>query len=102
MARLPIDGLLPTLRDLAGRYLDVPIPPVALRRQRLDAPRVADVESAARAAAARVAVQSGRAPGTVAVGVGSRGIANLEAIVRGTISGLRESGWDPFIVPAMG
>ena len=36
------------------------------------------------------------------MGVGSRGIANLEAIVRGTIVGLRSAGWQPFIVPAMG
>src|SRR5438045_1777608 len=101
-ARLPIDGLIPALRDLGRRYLDVPIPPVALRRQLLDPPRVDDVEEAARTAAAKVALASGRRPGAVAIGVGSRGIANLEKIVRGTVAGLRKAGWEPFIVPAMG
>jgi hypothetical protein len=99
---LPIEGLMPTLRELGKRYLEVPIPQVALRRQRLDAPRVEDVEAAARAAAERVAAVAGRPPGPIAVGVGSRGIANLERIVRGTIGGLRKAGWQPFIVPAMG
>jgi hypothetical protein len=102
MTGLEIDSLVPALRDLAGRYLGVPIPPVALHRQRLEAPRLDDVEAAARAAAGRVAAAAGRQPGALAVGVGSRGIANLEAIVRGTVAGLREAGWQPFIVPAMG
>jgi hypothetical protein len=38
----------------------------------------------------------------IAVGVGSRGITNLAAIVRGVIDELREAGADPFIIPAMG
>jgi hypothetical protein len=99
---MSFDELLPALRDIGNRYLDVPIPKVALRRQRLEAHRVADVEGAALAAAELVAARAGRSPGAIAIGVGSRGIANLEAIVRGTIRGLRNAGWQPFIVPAMG
>jgi hypothetical protein len=38
----------------------------------------------------------------VAVGVGSRGIANLSAIVRATLDSLRDLGAQPFIVAAMG
>jgi hypothetical protein len=38
----------------------------------------------------------------VAVGVGSRGIANLQAIVRETIAGLRALHLHPFVFPAMG
>ena len=38
----------------------------------------------------------------VAVGVGSRGIANLKAIVAAVLKGLRARGSLPFIVPAMG
>lgn len=49
-----------------------------------------------------MARESGRAPGPIAVGVGSRGIANLEAIVRATVAGLKSAGWQPVIVPAMG
>ncbi|MEF8885440.1 MAG: DUF362 domain-containing protein [Haloarculaceae archaeon] len=42
------------------------------------------------------------AGGEVAVGVGSRGIANLAAVVSGVVSGVREAGYDPFVFPAMG
>ncbi|MFC7157220.1 DUF362 domain-containing protein [Halomarina halobia] len=39
---------------------------------------------------------------TVAVGVGSRGIHNLSAIVEATVSYLDERGFEPLVVPAMG
>jgi len=38
----------------------------------------------------------------VAVGVGSRGIANLSTVVRATLDSLRDLGAQPFIVAAMG
>ncbi|GAB3706817.1 nickel pincer cofactor-dependent isomerase, group 22 [Halorubrum pallidum] len=40
--------------------------------------------------------------GEVAVGAGSRGIANLPAIVRGVVGAIRDAGYDPFVFPAMG
>lgn len=40
--------------------------------------------------------------GEVAVGAGSRGIANIPTIVRGVVSELRERGYEPFVFPAMG
>ncbi|KYH26041.1 hypothetical protein HAPAU_11320 [Halalkalicoccus paucihalophilus] len=40
--------------------------------------------------------------GEVAVGAGSRGIANLPEIVRGVVRGVEESGYEPFVFPAMG
>ena len=40
--------------------------------------------------------------GEVAVGAGSRGIANLPEIVAGVVRGVRERGYDPFVFPAMG
>lgn len=40
--------------------------------------------------------------GTIAVGVGSRGIANLARIVEEVIDELADRGYEPFIVPAMG
>ncbi|HUS35304.1 MAG TPA: hypothetical protein VM680_08140, partial [Verrucomicrobiae bacterium] len=39
---------------------------------------------------------------TIAVGVGSRGISNIAAIVRTTLDILRGAGAQPFIFPAMG
>lgn len=38
----------------------------------------------------------------VAVGVGSRGIANLVPLVRAVVSYLKSAGAEPFIIPAMG
>jgi hypothetical protein len=38
----------------------------------------------------------------IAVGVGSRGIANLQAIVKATLAVLIKAGARPFVVPAMG
>lgn len=38
----------------------------------------------------------------IAVGVGSRGIANLKVIVKSVVDFLKEHGADPFIFPAMG
>jgi hypothetical protein len=40
--------------------------------------------------------------GEVAIGAGSRGIANIPTIVRGVVSELRERGYEPFVFPAMG
>lgn len=40
--------------------------------------------------------------GEVAIGVGSRGIANLPTIVSGVIQGVKDRGHEPFVFPAMG
>ncbi len=43
------------------------------------------------------------APGaSIAVAVGSRGIADIAVLVRGIVGRLREAGYEPFVVPAMG
>ncbi len=81
-----------------------PLPSTLLEvEQRFDAPQVDDV-----AAATRTALESGgllarMKPGaTVAVGVGSRGVANVPVIVRAVVQRLREAGLEPFVFPAMG
>ena len=40
--------------------------------------------------------------GEVAIGAGSRGIANLATIVRGVVDAVRDSGYESFVFPAMG
>ncbi|WP_154018969.1 DUF362 domain-containing protein [Halococcus agarilyticus] len=40
--------------------------------------------------------------GEVALGVGSRGIANIDEIVAGVVSALVDAGYEPFVFPAMG
>jgi len=72
-------------------------------RQLFDDQRVADPRATARQAAAELLARSSVAPGqSVAVGCGSRGIANIAEIVAGAVAALREAGLEPFIVPAMG
>lgn len=38
----------------------------------------------------------------IAVGAGSRGVANLQAIVKATVDVLKQAGAKPFVIPAMG
>ncbi|MFN8459359.1 MAG: lactate racemase domain-containing protein [Anaerolineae bacterium] len=71
--------------------------------QRFDAPQVEDVAAAAQKALVESGLLARMTPGaTVAVGVGSRGIANLPVIVRAVVERLRQTGCKPFIIPAMG
>ena len=39
---------------------------------------------------------------TIAVGVGSRGVANIGTVVKALVAGLKARGAEPFIFPAMG
>ena len=79
------------------------LPLIHSLQQSFDQPKVADVE---RAIAEQIGgsrlkqrVQRG---GQVAVAVGSRGIANLQAMVRATVRTLKEMELSPFVVAAMG
>ncbi|MFB6106111.1 MAG: DUF362 domain-containing protein [Halobacteriaceae archaeon] len=40
--------------------------------------------------------------GEIAVGAGSRGIANVPELIRGVVEGLTDRGYEPFVFPAMG
>jgi len=70
-------------------------------RQKLAAQRVADIPAAVRAAmaGARLPIRGGD---TVAVGAGSRGIANYAVVVGAAVASLQEMGAKPFVFPAMG
>ncbi|AMV36265.1 lactate racemase domain-containing protein [Planctomyces sp. SH-PL62] len=79
------------------------LPPLARVRQNINQPRVDDVPGTVR----RLILESGireRVPagGTIAVGVGSRGIKNIAVMARTTVDTLKELGYKPFIVAAMG
>ena len=78
-------------------------PSVAKVRQSVPQPRVEDVAGTVR----RLILESRlreRVPagGSIAVGVGSRGIAAIPTIARATVDALKELGFRPFIVAAMG
>jgi hypothetical protein len=77
----------------------VALPPVALVERELRTPPALDDVGAAVADALRPLT----APrGRIAVGVGSRGIARIDEIVKAVVRELRARGAEPFIVPAMG
>ncbi|MBI2525585.1 MAG: [Fe-S]-binding protein [Candidatus Rokubacteria bacterium] len=79
----------------------MPFPRMVRVRQTFPRPRLADIPGGVRAAlaAARLPIKPGD---TVAVGAGSRGIANIDVIVKATVNFLRDLGARPFIFPAMG
>ena len=72
-------------------------------RQHFDAPRVDDVPEAVRSEIRKLdpgrSITAGQ---SVAISVGSRGIANLDRIVKTVAEEMRALGAEPFIVPAMG
>jgi hypothetical protein len=70
-------------------------------RQTFSRPRVPDVPRAVAEALARANLPVKRGD-TVAVGAGSRGIANIAVIVGATVRYLRDLGARPFVFPAMG
>ncbi|BDE06750.1 hypothetical protein WPS_20260 [Vulcanimicrobium alpinum] len=74
-----------------------------LVRDTLDIPAIADLTAAARDALAPVLAGAGLKPGArVAVTAGSRGIARIDAILRGACAAVRPAGATPFLIPAMG
>jgi hypothetical protein len=92
------------LEQIQSLDFPAPLPRTLLAvEQRFDAPRVADVAVATRKALEEGGLLERIAPGdSVAVGVGSRGIANLPVIVKAVIERLRAAGAEPFVVAAMG
>ena len=74
-------------------------PPLALDEQLADGPRaLGNVR-----AAVGEALQSVELPrGSVAVGVGSRGVGGISDVVAALVGFLKEAGAEPFVVPAMG
>jgi hypothetical protein len=100
-SRLDPAPLLPGLEKLAGRLLEGVMPPaVGLVRQTIEPPVIDDLESAVRREVGRAL--EGVTPRRVAVGIGSRGIANLGTIVAAVLDELRRLGFEPVVVPAMG
>ncbi len=75
------------------------LPQMYLVRQRFAAGKLTDVTGALRAELARCSIGAGK---RIAIAVGSRGIANLPAIVHEVADWVRAQGSEPFIVPAMG
>lgn len=72
-------------------------------RQHFDAPVVSDVPEAVMQEIASLDLQRKVKPGdTVAISAGSRGIANIDKIIRAIVVAMQQLGARPFVVPAMG
>ena len=79
------------------------LPPIARIRQVHDQPQVPDAAEAV-AQAIRSSRIAGRvkAGGSIALTVGSRGIAGIDRIARAAVDTLKSLGFQPFVVAAMG
>jgi hypothetical protein len=88
--------------NIAGG-LDIPLPRMIHVRQKFETPRVTDIAGTVATQFQRPEVRAKVKPGmTIAVGCGSRGIANIAACVKQVIAELKALGAKPFIFPAMG
>ncbi|GAB2692737.1 lactate racemase domain-containing protein [Paenibacillus thermoaerophilus] len=82
---------------------DIPIPKMVRIRQRFDGTKIENPAAELEAKFAQSDVLKRIKPGDrVAVGVGSRGVANIAAFTRVTIDAIKSAGGVPFIVPSMG
>ena len=79
------------------------MPKMAAVHQRFDDAHISDVEQAVREQLTRPEIAARVHSGMrIAIGAGSRGIANIGITVRATVQALRELGAEPFVFPAMG
>ena len=85
------------------KLVTVPMPHWIRVRQRFDSPAGINIAESVRNEFAKPKIRDFLRPGlSVAVGVGSRGIASLTTLVKETIDALKAADCAPFIVPAMG
>lgn len=107
MSQAPAATLTPLLDQVAD--LHVPLPegvtlPRWVRARVPPAPRSrVDIDDVVGRGIAQLGREQGGLAGRrVAVGVGSRGVRDVAALVRATVRALQDAGAEPFIVPAMG
>jgi len=88
--------------NIAGG-LDIPLPKMVNVRQKFEATHLHDISAAVGGEFQRPEVRGRIRPGQViAVGCGSRGIANIAEVVRCVVRELHALGARPFVFPAMG
>ncbi len=79
------------------------LPRMVLVRQNFPDLRIEDVAAEVKRQLVSSAVKSRLKPGArIAIGVGSRGIANIATIVRAAVDYWKQEGMRPFIIPVMG
>jgi hypothetical protein len=82
----------------------MPVYPKFFRvRQTFEAPRVDDIPGTVQGELSRIGLDQKVRPGqSVAITAGSRGIANIDVIIKAAVQFFQKIGAKPFIVPAMG
>jgi hypothetical protein len=89
----------PVYEELEKLLREIEPPQVALIEQRIDSPpALSDIWVAVGEALRQVEIPKG----SIAIGVGSRGVARVGEVVAALVAFLKEAGAEPFIVPAMG
>lgn len=89
----------PVYEELEEVLRGVELPRVALVEQRIETPpALTNIREGVREALGSVGLPTG----TVAIGVGSRGVARIDEVVAALVEVLKEAGARPFVVPAMG
>ena len=82
---------------------DVPLPKMVKIRQTFNADEILDVSAALSAALVESGQLAQIRPGmNIAIAAGSRGVAQIETLVRTTVAEVKKLGANPFVVPAMG
>lgn len=82
---------------------DVPLPKMATISQSFPSNRLTDVAGVLRKELNKTNITERVRPGmSIAVAVGSRGLADLPVLVQGIVSELKRLGAKPFVIPAMG
>lgn len=88
--------------NIAGG-LEFPLPRMARVRQTFEDQALSDVGAAVTEQMQRSEIAEKIKPGaSIAVGVGSRGVNNIQTAVKALIADLKAKGAEPFIFPAMG
>src|ERR671917_871991 len=89
----------PVYEEIEELLGNVEPPAGALVEQSVDSPpALTDIRAAVGEALRSVEIPEG----SVAIGVGSRGVGGISEVVAGLVAHLKEAGAEPFVVPAMG
>jgi hypothetical protein len=92
----------PDAEAIAGSLDPVEFPEFVTVEYDPPTPECDDPAADARAAVSDLPLDGLPAGASVAVGLGSRGITDVVPVARATIDELRERGFEPVVVPAMG
>ena len=88
--------------NIAGG-LDIPLPRMVPVRQNVRTTRVDNIPETVAEQFKKPDIAAKIKPGErIAIGCSSRGIANIQAIVKAVVDGIKSLGGDPFLFPAMG